>query len=84
MLKIDPKLTIMIYGVFPIIIVILTVVGVFLGFYLAERSGEKSITYPILFSTLGLLISLCIIYIIARRLSSEEKIVKSKSFMHRG
>lgn len=71
MLKVDlklTKLTVIIYGIFPIIIAALTIAGVFLGFYFAERYGEKSITYPILFSTLGLLISLGIIYAIAKRL----------------
>ena len=56
----------------PFIISVLVVGGVFLGFYVSEVTEDSNrLVYPLIFSTLGLAVSIVAIYHIARRISGE-------------
>ena len=56
---------------FPFVIAIPVLGGLFAGFYLTTLLSESSrILYPLLFSTIGLAISIVIIYFLAKKVSS--------------
>jgi hypothetical protein len=60
-------------AILPIIIAILVVGGVFAGFQVARLVGAPhSVIYPLAFSAVGLMISIVVSYLIAKRVSEEK------------
>lgn len=56
---------------FPFVIAIPVLGGLFSGFYLTTLLNESSrILYPLLFSTVGFVISMVIIYFLAKKVAS--------------